>query len=94
MPYPLSTGPESYSLQLLEYAQHSAKNYHIIDGIRDIRLRQGVYEFEVKWLGFEDTENTWESLQQLKEDAAGEVEDFLHSPGKRNLKRTVLSLYY
>lgn len=53
-------------------AQHSAKNYHILDGIRDIRLKEGVHELKVKRLGFEDMENTWEPLKKLKETVAGQ----------------------
>ena len=40
----------------------------VIEAFENIREREGQVELEVKWRGFENTENDWLSLEVLRED--------------------------
>lgn len=45
-------------------------------------------------MGFDEADNeTWEPLASVMEDESGTLEDFLQSPGDRNMKREILDLY-
>ncbi|POM74001.1 Hypothetical protein PHPALM_9096 [Phytophthora palmivora] len=54
---------------LLNYALHS-KGGHCVEVFRDIRYNSvaNQWEIEVKWLGLDDLENTWEAYSSLQVD--------------------------
>jgi hypothetical protein len=48
-----------------------------IDTIIGHRLHNGSVEFHVRWLGFDDAENTWEPFASLFRDAAATVRAYV-----------------
>lgn len=38
---------------------------YVVEAIRGHRIRRGIVEYEIKWLGYEDRDNTWEPEDNL-----------------------------
>ena len=47
------------------------------------------FHLEVKWLGFEESENTWEPIESLYEDVPEMVTQFVQADGDPHLLRTL-----
>lgn len=81
--------------KLLSYAQFAEENYQVVKAIRNIGQNQDGTFLQIEWEGLPDTEDfTWEPVRQVKEDVPGLLEDFLHSPGNRVIKRSTLAQFY
>ena len=51
---------------------HKSDTYEV-DKVLDIRVIDGVEEVRVKWLGFEESEATWEPADVIEEDLPEKV---------------------
>ena len=49
-----------------------------LDKVVDIDFRNGAYFLQCQWLGFEESDGTWEPFQDIYEDAPETVEQFLY----------------
>lgn len=54
----------------------------------------GEYKLSVEWLGWEQTDDTWEPVKVMVEDVIRLVEDYLYTASGRNLKKKSLDLYF
>lgn len=78
---------------LLRYAEHSETTYQDAKQLCDIRKGAAGIEVLVEWEGLPDKiDLTWEPLGQVTDDLPGILQDFLHTSGKRNLKKEALQL--
>jgi hypothetical protein len=50
------------------------------------------WQLHIKWLGLQDEENSWESLDSMAEDQPRRVRDYANSTGARDLISKVESL--
>lgn len=86
--YKASMDGKEVDSAIIEAARTVGAHYETAERIRDIRLHQQGLEVLVEWQGLPDEEDhTWEPLKQIFEDLPGLLEDFLHTSGKRDLKR-------
>lgn len=75
-------------------SEFSHSLYHIVEVVEGICRRQGLFELLTHWLRWEEGGRTWDSIYQMNEDITGLMEDYFHTTGDWNLKRTALSLCF
>ena len=79
------------SPSLLKIAQHTEARYQTAEALRDINDYDGELKVHDEWQGLpDDVDMTWEPVNQVHEDMPGLLDDFLHTSGKRSLKRQCL----
>ena len=77
---------------LKQTAAHLESKYQIAEGIKDIRNENSTIKILIQWEGLpDDMDWTWEPVNQVYDDLPGLLQDFLHTAGKRNLKRRALA---
>lgn len=95
IPYPISRNATMISEELKQQATYYDTNFHLVQEICDIRERRGEFQVLIRWAGLdEDEDRTWEPIRQIRDDLPGVLEDYLHTSGKRNIKRNALDLHY
>ena len=82
-------GGNQLSPSILKTALHTEARYYTTETLRDINYDyDGELKVKVEWQGLhDDVDMTWEPVIQVHEDMPGLPEDFLHTSGKRPLKR-------
>ena len=74
--------------RLLKLSEHIGTEYQEVNRLVDIRQSDKRIEVLVQWEGLlEDSDRTWEPLQQLYEDVPDILDNFLQTSSKRELKR-------
>ena len=65
-----------------------------VEAIKDHRFNKDTKREEllIKWRGFDDSENTWEPLDIMKEDMPQEVNKYLTNNGIINIKRLTMTM--
>lgn len=64
----------------------SAKNVYEVEKILDKRVKDGKVEYQIKWLGYPESESTWEPLKNLK-NVKEMVDDYEQEKNKEKLKK-------
>lgn len=90
--YPAMARDALASDELKAQAEHLRSSYYIFESVKGIRRFKRRFELLIQRLEWDEAGRTWESFDQMKEDIPGMVEDYLHTAGDRNLRRTALSL--
>ena len=62
--------------ELLSYVENTEDTYQV-DKLIDIRTSERSYDVLVHWLGFSESERTWEPIEQLFEDVPLTLKSFL-----------------
>lgn len=74
----------SFTADQLEPAKEKEERY-IVEKIVDKRTRNKKIEYLVKWKGYNNSENTWEPIQNLKDDDLSDmIEEFEKNKKKKN----------
>lgn len=72
--------------QIVTATEQAAPDEYIVEKIIDSRLNEkGVKEYLLKWIGYEEKDNTWEPEENL--DCPGLIEAFEKEKAKREAER-------
>jgi hypothetical protein len=69
----------------IKSASSSNMDTYEVDSIRDLQGDGGNAKVLVAWLGFPESEWTWEPIQQVYQDVPLLVKQFLHATQRREL---------
>lgn len=95
MLYPVTQRGSHASEELRQKAVHYNATCHLIDEIIGVGKRKEGYELRIRWVGFHgDDHMAWKPLKNNRYDVSGILEDFLHTPGDRNLKKKIIDIYF
>ena len=64
--------------KLQEAAQHDAQEFEI-ESVQGWRLQDGDIQIKIRWLGFEEPDDTWEPLMEITEDLPTTARDYLRA---------------
>ena len=64
--------------KLQEAAQHDAQEFEI-ESVQGWRLQDGDIQIKIRWLGFEEPDDTWEPLMQIAESLPTTASDYLRA---------------
>ena len=84
------------SLSLTSATEHLETHYQTAHALQNIRQNSstGRLEVAVECAGLPDSDDyTWEPVEQINEDLPGMFHDYLHTSGKRALKRQALAQF-
>ena len=78
---------------MIQAAEHNEAQYEAAKELYQLRRNGYNIEVLVEWDGLPDqTDYTWEPLQQFHEDVPEMLETFLKKEGQRTLKKSALEL--
>lgn len=95
IPYTVPDQAKQLPTPLKDQTTYLESSYHLVEEITRVKKSNGEYFFRICRSSFDAHEDqTSEPLCQIKEDVPGQLEDYLHTAGDRNLKREILALYF
>ena len=65
--------------ELKEHLEYESSALYIVEEFLGVRKRHGDIEVKTKWLGFENSEATWEPFQTLYQDVPEKLKEYLDS---------------
>lgn len=86
-------GEDEISKMFRDQAEFLITTQQLVDPPMVVNVNNGKYEILVQWKGWPDPgDMTWEPFITLPVDVPRMVKDFLHTPGRPNLKSEILEL--
>ena len=65
--------------ELLNHLEYENRTLDIVDEFVGLRKRSGILEVKTKWIGFEETEITWEPVMTMSEDLPEKCAAYLNT---------------
>jgi hypothetical protein len=72
---------------------NSTGEYFEVEDILELTLDNNEFKFLIKWRGFDDSENSWVSLDSLLEDVPTLVKAYLKGNKEKEIVKKVLQKY-
>jgi hypothetical protein len=67
----------SITEELKNHLQYQDSSLFVVEQLLGVRVVHGQIQVLIKWMGFDEAENTWEAVTTILEDAPDLLRDFL-----------------